>query len=317
MIRAGEPPALRYRAGPPNLWLGLLRVRGSLCVMNSPTRLLIPSASAVGPVNRRNFLGRLVVAGAGFSILGCRTTGPRKTADGWLVLFNSRNLDGWIPKIRHHAAGENYGETFRVVDGLLTVAYDPAAYPAYEERFGHLFYEQSFSHYRLRAEYRFIGQQVAGGPGWAIRNSGLMLHGQTPESMTVDQDFPASIEAQLLGGDGTNPRTTMNLCTPGTNVVMDGKLYTPHCIDAKSKTYHGEQWVMAEAEVRGNEFIRHFVNGEEVLYYEQPQLDERDASAKRLLAAGQPKMISGGTISLQSESHPVQFRRVELLPRDA
>lgn len=269
---------------------------------------------AAGSTNRRNFLGQLLAAGAGFSVLGCRTAGPRKTADGWLQLYNGRNLDGWIPKIRHHAAGVNYGETFRVVDGLLMVAYDPAAYPVYEERFGHLFYEQSFSHYRLRAEYRFIGQQVAGGPGWAIRNSGLMLHGQRPESMTADQDFPASIEAQLLGGDGTNPRTTMNLCTPGTNVVMDGKLYTPHCIDSKSKTFHGEQWVVAEAEVRGNEFIRHFVNGEEVLYYEQPQLDERDASAQRLLAAGQPKMISGGTISLQSESHPIQFRKVELLP---
>jgi hypothetical protein len=284
--------------------------------MNPPNHLLTAS-TAESPSSRRNFLGQLLVAGAGFSILGCRTTGPRKTADGWLALFNGRNLDGWIPKIRHHAAGVNHGETFRVVDGLLTVAYDPAAYPTYDERFGHLFHEQSFSHYRLRAEYRFIGQQVAGGPGWATRNSALMLHGQTPESMTVDQDFPASIEAQLLGGDGTNPRTTMNLCTPGTNVVMDGKLFTPHCINSKSKTFHGEQWVLAEAELRGNEFIRHFVNGEEVLYYEQPQLDERDASAQRLLAAGHPKMIGGGTISLQSESHPVQFRRVELLPRDA
>ncbi len=272
---------------------------------------------AARPPTRRNFLGQLLAAGAGFSILGCRTTGPRKTADGWLRLYDGKSLHGWIPKIRHHAAGVNYGDTFRVVDGLLTVAYDPAAYPTYDERFGHLFYERSFSHYRLRAEYRFIGTQVAGGPGWAIRNSGLMLHGQTPESMTVDQDFPASIEAQLLGGNDTDARTTMNLCTPGTNVVMDGKLFTPHCINSKSKTFHGDQWVQAEAEVRGNEFIRHFVNGEEVLYYEKPQLDERDASAQRLLASGHPKMLGGGTISLQSESHPIQFRRVELLPRDA
>ncbi len=277
---------------------------------------LVANCAVARPTNRRNFLGKLLVTGSGFSILGCRTTGPRKTADGWLVLFNGRSLDGWIPKIRYHAAGVNYGNSFRVVDGLLTVAYDPVNYPTYNERFGHLFYHQSYSHYRLRAEYRFVGQQVAGGPGWAIRNSGLMLHGQTPESMTEDQDFPASIEAQLLGGDGTSPRTTMNLCTPGTNVVMNGKLFTPHCINSKSKTYHGDQWIIAEAEVRGNEFIRHFVNGEEVLYYEQPQLDERDASAKRLLAAGHSKMISRGTISLQSESHPVQFRRVELLPRD-
>ncbi len=268
-------------------------------------------------LNRRNFIGNLLVAGASFTIVGCRTGGPSKNADGWMQLYNGKNIDGWIPKIRYSAAGDNYGDTFRVVDGFLTVAYDPAAYKSFDERFGHLFYERSFSHYRLRVEYRFIGEQVAGGPGWAIRNSGLMLHGQEPDTMAVDQDFPVSIEAQLLGGNGKDPRTTMNLCTPGTNVVIDGKLYTAHCINSKSKTSAGEQWVTAEAEVQGSEFIRHYVNGEEVLYYEKPQLDERDANARKLIEAGHPKLISSGTISLQSESHPLQFRKVELMELEA
>lgn len=275
-----------------------------------------PLAQSVHSINRRNFIGNLLIAGAGFSIIGCRTAAPTKTADGWMPLYNGKNLDGWIPKVRYAETGKNPGDTFRVVDGYLSVVYDPAEYPTFEERFGHLFYEKSFSRYRLRAEYRFVGEQVNGGPGWATRNSGLMLHGQTPESMEIDQDFPASIEAQLLGGNGTNPRTTMNLCTPGTNVVMNGKLFLPHCINSKSQTYHGDQWVTAEAEVRGSESIVHFVNGEEVLSYQQPQLDERDASAKRLLAAGHPKLISEGTISLQSESHPVQYRKVELKELD-
>lgn len=275
------------------------------------------ASASIQLFDRRNFIGHLLAAGAGFSIIGCRTGVPQKSRDGWVQLYNGRNLDGWIPKVRHATVGENPGNTFRVVDGFLTVAYDPAEYPQFDERFGHLFYEKSFSHYRLRTEYRFIGEQVKGGPGWATRNSGLMLHGQTPESMLVDQDFPASIEAQLLGGNGTNPRTTMNLCTPGTNVVMDGKLFTPHCINSSSETFHGDQWVTAEAEVHGNELIRHYVNGVEVLHYENPQLDERDASAQRLLAAGHPKLISEGTISLQSESHPVQFRKVELVELNA
>ena len=261
---------------------------------------------------RRDFLTQLALVGAGIPLLGCRSLQSQAPTDGWIKLFNGRNLDGWTPKIRYHAAGVNFGNTFRVENGLLTVGYE--AYDKFDERFGHLFYKDSFSNYRIRVEYRFIGQQVAGGPGWATRNSGVMLHGQTPESMTIDQDFPVSIEAQFLGGDGTNPRTTMNLCTPGTNVVMDGKLFTPHCVNAKSATFHGDQWVVAEAEVRGAESITHYVNGVEVLRYEQPQLDERDASAQRLLAAGHPKLISGGTISLQSESHPIQFKRVELLP---
>jgi len=278
----------------------------SHCIVSAKTR----------PQNRRNFIGQLLAAGAGFSLVGCGQGSTSKTTGDWQPLFNGRNLDGWVPKVRYAKVGENPADTFRVVDGLLSVVYDSAEYPTFENRFGHLFYERPFSRYRLRAEYRFVGEQVKGGPGWAIRNSGLMLHGQTPESMTIDQDFPASIEAQLLGGNGTDPRTTMNLRTPGTNVVMDGGLFEPHCVDSSSDTFHGEQWVVAEAEVRGKESIRHFVNGIEVLSYEKPQFDERDESAQRLLAAGHPKMISEGTISLQSESHPVQFRRVELMELD-
>ncbi len=230
--------------------------------------------------------------------------------DEWRPLFNGRDLSGWTPKIRHHALGVNFGNTFRVEDGLLTVGYE--AYPSFDERFGHLFYRGSYSRYRLRVEYRFVGEQAAGGPGWALRNSGVMLHGQAPETMTIDQDFPVSIEAQFLGGDGRNPRSTLNLCTPGTNVVKDGALFLPHCTNSRSATFHGDQWVLAEFEVNGHEDIRHFVNGVEVLRYAQPQLDERDPHAQRLLAAGQPKLLREGSISLQSESHPIQFRRVEL-----
>ena len=130
--------------------------------------------------------------------------------------------------------------------------------------------------------------------------------------MRKDQDFPVSIEVQFLGGDGTNPRTTANLCTPGTNVVMDGKLHTQHCTNSTSETYHGDQWVTVEIEVHGNKLIRHKIDGKTVIEYSEPQLDDRDADGKRLLDDGQPKMITGGTISLQSESHPVEFRKVEL-----
>lgn len=234
----------------------------------------------------------------------------------WIPLFNGRNLDGWTPKIRYSECGKNYSNTFRVEDGLLKVRYDGGGYDTFGERFGHLFYKDSFSHYRLRVEYRFVGEQCPGGPGWATRNSGIMVHGQTPESMTKDQDFPVSIEVQLLGGDGTNERTTGNLCTPGTHVVMDGKLVKRHCTRSTSKTFHGEQWVTAEVEVRGAEVIRHLINGENVLEYTAPQLDEQDANARRL--TDKPGvLLTSGTISLQSESHPCDFRKVELLVLDA
>ncbi len=233
----------------------------------------------------------------------------------WIQLFNGQDLTGWTPKIRHSPLGENYGQTFRVEDGVLKVVYDPEFYPQFDERFGHLFYEQSFSHYRLRAEYRFVGQQVAGGPGWAIRNNGFMLHCQDPKSMRVEQDFPVSIEVQLLGGDGQNPRTTANLCTPGTNVVLNGKLFLPHCTSSKSKTYHGDQWVTVEIEVRGSRTIKHLMEGEVVLEYTEPQLDPRDADAKSLSEARQGALLlEEGFISIQAESAPIEFRKIELLP---
>lgn len=227
----------------------------------------------------------------------------------WIPLFNGKDLDGWTPKIAGYELGENFGNTFRVENGVLKVVYDQ--YDRFGGRFGHLFYRQPFSHYLLRVEYRFVGEQVAEGPGWAIRNSGIMIHGQSPQSMSKDQSFPVSIEVQLLGGTGSGERPTANVCTPGTHFVMDGKLVTRHCNNSRSKTYHGDQWVTVELEVRGNTLIRHLVNGEVVFEYSRPQLDESDPDARKLIRQGN-KMLSGGTISLQSESHPVEFRKVEL-----
>ncbi len=231
--------------------------------------------------------------------------------EGWIALFNGKDLDGWTPKIKGYPAGENYADTFRVEDGVLKVSYDK--YSKFDGKFGHLFYKTPFSHYRLRVEYRFVGEQCPGGPSWAFRNSGAMIHGQSPESMRKDQDFPVSIEVQFLGGNGRNRRPTANVCTPGTNIVMGGKLITQHCTDSKSKTYHGDQWVTVEVEAHGNGVIKHIVDGQTVLEYEKAQLDDRDPDGRRLIKDGE-KMLQGGTISLQSESHPIEFRKVELLP---
>jgi 3-keto-disaccharide hydrolase len=234
-----------------------------------------------------------------------------QTPQDWIQLFNGKNLDGWTPKITGYALGDNFGDTFRVEDGVLKVAYDK--YDKFNNRFGHLFYKDKFSYYRLVVEYRFTGEQCPGGPGWALRNSGAMLHGQAPNTMGKDQDFPISIEVQLLGGSGTGTRTTANLCTPGTNVVMNDKLFTTHCVNSKSRTYHGEQWVRVEMEVHGSGNVKHIIDGETVLAYEMPQIGGGNVSNHDPKAKPDGTLIEGGWISLQSESHPVEFRKVELL----
>lgn len=237
--------------------------------------------------------------------------GSTALAQDWISLFNGKDLDGWTPKIRGYEFGDNFADTFRVEDGMITVSYD--GYDAFDNKFGHLFYKTPYSHYRIRIEYRFVGEQAPGGPGWAIRNSGVMLHCQPPDTMAVDQEFPVSIEAQFLGGDGTNERPTCNVCSPGTHIVMEGDLVKRHCNNSDSKTIHGEDWVTAEIEVNGGGSIKHFVDGELVLEYERPQLDPNDKDAKPLVK-GDELLLESGYISLQSESHPIQFRRVELLP---
>jgi len=184
---------------------------------------------------------RLIVMSATMLFLSTMSM-AQNSGDEWIQLFNGKDLTGWIPKITGYESGDNFGNTFHVENGILKVSYE--AYDKFDGRFGHLFYEKSFSNYLLRVEYRFVGEQCPGAPEWAIRNSGIMIHGQKPESMAKDQDFPVSIEVQLLGGNGKDPRTTGNLCTPGTNVVMDGELIERHCTNSGSKTYHGEQWVL-------------------------------------------------------------------------
>lgn len=233
-------------------------------------------------------------------------------AGEWTALFNGRDLDDWIVKIRRHEPGENHANTFRVEDGLLTVSYD--GYTSFDDQFGHIFYRAPFSHYRLLVEYRFTGEQAPNAPDWAVRNSGAMVHSQHPNTMPADQDFPVSIEVQFLGGLGDgNTRSTGNMCSPGTHIVYNGTFTATHCINSTSDTYHGDQWVTAEVLVLGNERVVHFINGEQVMEYGGTTIGGGVVSGHRPEAKPDGAPLSEGYISLQSEGHPIQFRRVELL----
>jgi len=246
-----------------------------------------------------------------FVFTGCEIlphTSPRKPLateadhDGFVSLFNGKDLTGWTPKIVGEELGKDSKKTFRVKDGTIQVRYDN--YDKFNKQFGHLFLDTPYSHYILRLEYRFVGdKQIDGNPGgWAYMNSGIMIHGQAPDTMGLTQNFPTSIEVQLLGQaeNVKDERPTANICTPGTRYVnMDGKLIKAHCNKSTSKTYRGEQWVKIEVEVHGSEKIIHRVNGETVLEYTKPQLDDGT-------------LLESGSISVQSESHECDFRNIEI-----
>lgn len=233
--------------------------------------------------------------------------------DGWIRLFDGRTLTGWTPKIRGHALGEDPLRTFRVKNGAIRVSYEN--YDAFEKRFGHLAYRTAFSAYRLRFQYRFSGRWLPDVENWQQSNSGAMLHGQPPETMTRDQEFPVSVEVQLLGAERAEPSPTANLCTPGTHVVMNGKLETTHCINSSSSIMPNGQWINAEIEVDRAGNFTHFVEGQPVLRYSGAQYDPTDADAKPLIARASGALeVRGGFIYLQSEGQPVEFRNIELKP---
>ena len=240
------------------------------------------------------------------AVAGCAP----EPADEWIPLFNGRDLTGWTVKISGSDLGEDPWGTFRVEDGLLTVGFE--SYDDFGDRFGHIFYEEPFSHYQLRVEYRFVGTQAPGGPGWAFKNSGVMFHSQSPESMLRDQDFPISLEVQFLGGDGVDERPTANLCTPGTHIEMDGVMVENHCITASAPTYPGEEWVTVELLVLGDSLIAHIVEGDTVLAYSRPVIGGSVVNNYNEAVKVDGQALTGGYIALQSESHPIQFRQVLL-----
>lgn len=232
----------------------------------------------------------------------------------WISLFNGKDLSGWTVKITGHPLGKNFAETFRVEEGILKVSYDD--YKQFDKQYGHLYTNIPYAKYRLRMEYRFTGKMMPDAPKYVNLNSGLMIHSQSPQSLELDQHFPVSLEFQFLADEGNGKRATGNVCTPGTNLEIDGKLITQHIVKSSAPTFPAHEWVAIEIEVQGNEYVIHRVNGQEVLRYERPQIDPagRVESADKLLQAGALTQLSFGFIALQAEGQPVWFRNIELQP---
>lgn len=237
---------------------------------------------------------------------------PQNSGGKWIRIFNGKDLDGWTAFIKGYKVGDNFANTFRVRKNAIVVDYDGYG-GEFKNRFGHLFYKNLYSDFKLRLDYRFTGEQLKDGPSWAWRNSGVMVLGQPINTLKEDQEFPVSCEVQLLGGAETGERPTANVCTPGTNIVYNGKLWTQHCTDSTSRTFRGDQWVHLEIEVHANGEVTHWVNSQKVISYREVQLDPNDSEGKKLIKGGK-LILETGSISLQSESHPVEFKNIEIMP---
>ncbi|WP_373518674.1 DUF1080 domain-containing protein [Pricia sp.] len=241
--------------------------------------------------------------------------GGQKTAatdDGWVSLFNGKNLDGWTTKIHHYETGDNYGDTFRVEDRMIKVRYDK--YEGYfNDRFGHLYFDTPYSNYHLSMEYRFVGELHPGAPSYTLKNSGIMFHSQDPRTMPKEQNWPISVEMQFLAGitEGEE-RPTGNMCSPGTEIIYEGEIYPGHCLNATSETFFGDQWVKAELIVRGDSLVTHIINGKKVLEYTKPQIGGGVVEGFDPKTKKDGQLLKEGFIALQSEGQPIDFRDVKI-----
>jgi len=228
----------------------------------------------------------------------------------WVSLFNGKNLDNWSPKIAGYKLGENFGNTFRVENGILSVRYD--AYDSFKNRFGALYYNKKFTNYRLKVEYRFVGDTTSGAPSWGYRDGGIQYHCQPPASLDLNQPFPICLEYNLLGGNGKDERPSGEICGNGIYVQINGKRNTSYCTPPSIKrTMNGDQWVTAEIDVHDGK-INHYINGEEVIQFENPRYDPANPIAKKFIVGGNDA-VKDGYISLQSNSHPMDFRKIEIM----
>ncbi len=246
-------------------------------------------------------------------LCACFTMCSRKKepASEWIKLFNGVDINDWIVKIHHHEVGDNFGNTFRVADSVIQVRYDQ--YGDFNDQFAHLYFKQPFSRFHLRLEYRFTGELQKGAPDYTLLNSGVMYHSQDPRTILKEQNWPISIEMQFLAGLGDGkPRPTGNMCSPGTEIVYEGKTYAGHCLNSSSKTYSKDEWVRAELIVLGDSLITHIINGDTVLRYSKPTMGGGVVARydSTLWKPGKP--LNSGFIALQSEGQPIDFRRVEL-----
>ena len=253
-------------------------------------------------------IASILVAGG---LIACTSTQPTEgpASNEWVSIFDGQSLTGWTPKINNQNLGDDPAQIFRVEEGELRVTYEDMT--EFDNAFGHLFFDEEVSDYRLRFEYRFFETQKSGGPKWAFMNSGVMYHAQAPGSMRLDQPFPISIEAQLLGtSEDTPARTTANICTPGTHIVLAGELTKQHCVNSQTLAAPAGAWVSFELEVHGSRLTRLIIDGDEAFALTDPQFDTTDPDVARLQLEGP---VQTGYFALQAESHPVAFRNIELM----
>ena len=198
-------------------------------------------------------------------------------------LFNGTDLTGWHYDIPAMDENPDTTNAFIVRDGMLVSLGVPL---------GHLITDETYSDYRLVAEYRFPGE-----PG----NCGILVHAS--DKRELYGMFPKSIEVKMMHENASD------------FWVIGEDITVPDMVERRGPE---ESWSMYSD---GNRRILNLTDGSEnpLGEWNEMIIEALGDSIKvwvngDLVNFGYDATVSSGQIAIQAEGAEVEFRKLELTP---
>jgi hypothetical protein len=259
---------------------------------------------------------RLKCAGALSLLFSLAAIAAPTDDEGWIPLFNGKNLDGWYSFQPTTGRNNDLRKFFKVTDGMIHVldlSEDPHEWKG---AVGYLATNQEYSDVRIHLEYKWGAKRFARSVE-GKRNSGLMYLVVGPDKM-----FPRSLECQIeetdVGDlwlvDGVSittwlldPYSSMysdDPSPPGSKRVIGG-LQIPASRVLKSGDFEDRTgWNTVEVILEGDRST-HIINGRTVnRAWDIRQPDPQDPT--RMIP------LKSGHIALEAEGSEIWFRNIKI-----
>jgi 3-keto-disaccharide hydrolase len=134
----------------------------------------------------RPFLGLLLAACILSIPFASAASGEKPDSEGWVPLFNGKNLDGWYSYLESSGKNKDPNGVFKIENGMIHILDVPMSDGKSDN--GYLATTQEFSNVRIHVEYKWGTKRASEGK----RNSGLLYLAVGP-----DRIYPTSLECQI------------------------------------------------------------------------------------------------------------------------
>ena len=146
-----------------------------------------------------------------------------QSSEGWVRLFNGRNLDGWYTFLQRHGKNSDPDRLITIEDGAIHLYKDPA--DGSRVVMGYIGTEKEYGDYHLRLQYRWGTKKFE--PRYKLeRDAGLYYHILGPDAV-----WPRALQFQI---EQTNVGDLIALYGLTLDTWID-----PKTRDAPMPTYQG------------------------------------------------------------------------------